>query len=53
MIKTVLAPNAPWPHAVEQQKPAPKPKRKWVPKPNHSKRKQTDANFEAWLKGNA
>lgn len=51
--KTVLAPNAPWPKPeVEQEKPKPKPKRT-PPKPSHSKRKQTDAKFEAWLKVNA
>ena len=44
-MKTILAPNAPWPVRVE---PKPKPKRK-PPAPNHSKRKRVDANFDKWL----
>lgn len=43
--KTVLAPNAPWPERVESK---PKPKRK-PPVPDHSKRRQVDANFDKWL----
>jgi len=52
MIKTVLAPNAPWPVATPAEQP--KPKRKWVRKDTGSKRQQTDKKFEEWLaKGNA
>jgi len=46
-MKTVLAPNAPWPVRIE-----PKPVkrvRRVMPKPDHSKRKLVDANFERWL----
>ena len=45
--KTVLAPNAPWP-AQDEPKPKAKAKNK-PPRPDHSKRKQTDAKFEQWL----
>jgi len=44
MIKTTLAPNAPWPYnqpEVVKAKPAPKAR---------SKPEATDAKFEAWLK---
>lgn len=48
-MKTVLAPNAPWPVRVEP-KPAPvKRVKPAMPKPNHGKRKRVDANFERWL----
>ena len=53
MIKTTLAPGAPWPYTTEPAAPAAKPKKKYKPKPSTSKRKQTDAKFEEWLKGNA
>ena len=46
-MKTVLAPNAPWP-VYEKQKPV-KRVRRVMPKPDHSKRKLVDANFERWL----
>ena len=46
MIKTVLAPNAPWPKIEPVQ---PKPKKKPKPRQPYGKRKQTDANFDAWL----
>ena len=48
-MKTVLAPNAPWP-VYEKPKPKPVKKAKHVmPKPNHGKRKLVDDNFERWL----
>lgn len=48
--KTVLAPNAPWPTAAEPKPEAkPAPKKRYIPKPSNSKRKQTDAKFEQWL----
>jgi hypothetical protein len=45
-MKTVLAPNAPWPK-VEPIKPKPKKKR-----PYRHKYELTDAKFEAWLAKN-
>lgn len=45
MIKTTLAPNAPWP---TYEQPKPKMKNR-PPKPDHAKRKQTDMNFERWF----
>lgn len=45
-MKTVLAPNAPWP---VYEKPKPKRVKRVMPKPNHGKRKLVDANFERWL----
>jgi len=48
-MKTVLAPNAPWPAQVEVKPKPIKRVRKVMPKPNHSKRKLVDANFERWL----
>ena len=52
-MKTVLAPNAPWPK-VEPEIAIPKPKPKRKPKPGYGKRTQTDRKFEEWLaKGNA
>jgi hypothetical protein len=47
-MKTVLAPNAPWPSNVEVQKPAPK-KRVPPPPKSASKIKKTDAKFNEWL----
>jgi len=48
-MKTVLAPNAPWPIQVKvEQKPVKRVK-KVMPKPSHGKRKLVDANFERWL----
>ena len=48
MIKTVLAPNAPWPK-IEPVQPKAKPKKKAKPPSTYGKRKQTDANFDKWL----
>ena len=48
-MKTVLAPNAPWPTYQNIQKIAVKREKNVPPKPNHSKRKLIDANFERWL----
>jgi len=48
-MKTVLAPNAPWPVRIE---PKPKPVKvvkQVMPKPNPSKSKLVDANFDRWL----
>jgi len=48
-MKTVLAPNAPWP---VYEKPKPKPVKRVkrvMPKPNPSKGKLVDANFDRWL----
>jgi hypothetical protein len=45
--KTILAPNAPWP-VQAKPKPAKQPKRV-MPKPDPSKSKLVDANFERWL----
>lgn len=45
-MKTVLAPNAPWP---VYEKPKAKRVKRVMPKPNHGKRKLVDANFERWL----
>lgn len=48
-MKTVLAPNAPWPvYEKPKQKPLREAKRV-IPKPNPSKSKLVDANFERWL----
>ena len=46
-MKTVLAPNAPWP--VYEKPKTVKRVRRVMPKPDHSKRKLVDANFERWL----
>lgn len=46
MIKTTLAPGAPWP---TYEQPKPKVKNK-PPRPDHAKRKQIDMSFEQWLK---
>lgn len=55
-MKTVLAPNAPWPKWEEKvEAPVPKPKPKTKPKPpkrNPSKMANTDKNFDAWAKKN-
>jgi hypothetical protein len=48
-MKTVLAPNAPWPVQVEVKPKPIKRVKKVMPKPNHGKRKLVDANFERWL----
>jgi len=54
-MKTVLAPNAPWPNKVEEKvevkKPAP---RKRVPPPpkSASKMRKTDAKFDEWARKN-
>lgn len=45
-MKTVLAPNAPWP---VYEKPKPKRVKRVMPKPNPSKGKLVDANFDHWL----
>ena len=45
-MKTILAPNAPWP---VYENPKPKRVKRVMPKPDHSKRKLVDANFERWL----
>jgi hypothetical protein len=46
-MKTVLAPNAPWPTYAEPE-PVKKAKRV-MPKRNLSKGKLVDANFDRWL----
>ena len=46
-MKTVLAPNAPWP-VYDKPKPVKLVKRA-MPKPSPSKGKLVDANFERWL----
>lgn len=57
-MKTVLAPNAPWPKWEEEQPtspPKPKPKPKAKPKPpkkDPSKIARTDLNFDAWAARN-
>ena len=50
-MKTILAPNAPWPKPEEwAEKPKPKPKGKPRPKtPPKTKIAQTNVNFERWL----
>jgi len=48
-MKTVLAPNAPWPVKEEPKQKPVKLVKKAMPKPNHGKRKLVDANFERWL----
>jgi hypothetical protein len=51
-MKTVLAPNAPWPGRI---KPAPKPATKAAPtkrvhkRKDGSKQSQVDARFEEWM----
>ena len=54
-MKTVLAPDAPWPHVPEPPKPKPEvkpvPKVKPEPKPKRVRRTDhTDAKFNEWLK---
>ena len=55
-MKTVLAPNAPWPvwgKDGEPVKPKPKPKPKAKPpKKDPSKIKRTDARFDEWADKN-
>ena len=56
-MKTVLAPNAPWPKweekVVEPPKPKPKPKPKAKPpKKDQSKIARTDKNFDEWADRN-
>ena len=48
-MKTVLAPNAPWPVQVKVEPKPVKRVRKVMPKPNNGKQKLVDANFERWL----
>ena len=48
-MKTVLAPNAPWPTHPDVNKSAVNRKKNVPPKPDHSKRKIVDQNFERWL----
>lgn len=48
-MKTVLAPNAPWPVRIEPKKKPEKRVKRVMPKPNPSKGKLVDANFERWL----
>jgi len=49
IIKTVLAPNAPWiPKSEQVKKPKPKPK----PRKSRSQPSKTDLKFEEWLKNN-
>lgn len=54
-MKTVLAPNAPWPKYEEAEAPKPKPKPKPRPKPpkkNPSKIAHTDKKFDEWAAKN-
>lgn len=48
-MKTVLAPNAPWPTHQDANKSAVSRRKNVPPKPDHSKRKIVDQNFERWL----
>lgn len=55
-MKTVLAPNAPWPYKVEEAKvevakPAPK-KRAPRPPKKESKMQKTNAKFDEWARKN-
>jgi hypothetical protein len=56
-MKTVLAPNAPWPkynkegEVIAKPKPKPKPRPK-PPKRDASKIARTDKNFEEWADKN-
>lgn len=58
MIKTVLAPNAPWPKFEPEAEPKPKfehkskPIRKIPPKKSRSKIANTDAKFDEWAAKN-
>lgn len=58
MIKTVLAPNAPWPKFDPEPEPKPKfehkskPIRKIPPKKSRSKIANTDAKFDEWAAKN-
>jgi hypothetical protein len=50
-MKTVLAPNAPWPKPVETPKPV--ARKRVLPPPNKpSKRIQTDKKFTEWASRN-
>jgi hypothetical protein len=52
-MKTVLAPNAPWPKPKEEAvMPTPKPKPPPRPKNSASKIANTDKNFVKWAKKN-
>jgi hypothetical protein len=53
-MKTILAPNAPWPKYEngELVKPKPKPKPKPRPKNSASKIANTDKNFNEWADRN-
>ena len=48
-MKTVLAPNAPWPVRIEPKAKPVRLVKRVMPKPNQSKSKLVDANFERWL----
>jgi len=48
-MKTVLAPNAPWPVRIEPKPKPVKQVKRVMPKPSQSKGKMIDANFERWL----
>jgi hypothetical protein len=48
-MKTVLAPNAPWPVHIEPKAKPVKLVKHVMPKPNHGKRKLVDDNFDRWL----
>lgn len=53
-MKTVLAPNAPWPYKVEEkkvEKPAPK-KRVPPPPKDPSKIQKTEAKYQEWARKN-
>lgn len=49
-MKTVLAPDAPWPKE-QVEKPKPEVKKR-APLKGNSKRQQTDVLFEAWANKN-
>jgi hypothetical protein len=51
-MKTVLAPNAPWPTTTKEKLKAVARKRVLPPPNNASKQKNTDAMFEQWASKN-
>jgi hypothetical protein len=51
-MKTVLAPNAPWPTTPKEKPKAVARKRVLPPPKNASKQKRTDAMFEEWASKN-